>query len=220
MLLKRYDTNSLFYGKYPYKLTLHTPLANWFRGGDLPYIRDTLDELQHQYNQNNKLTIKFWNREVTVKTSDLYYAQKVYSHLCIGKSYRLRVEGHYLAIYSDDKTWLENVLDSISPVATEWWEPTSLLQPNTILMSPKMKGWEYKVTLGSNVPQDFYRWALNNLDKIKIGPTFKDSLLRGYTYMSGYYFYVRNDRVLNLVSLVLGNGITKIDKIIIEDKNA
>jgi hypothetical protein len=218
--LKKFDANKLFYGKYPYKLSLSTPLANWFRGGDLPYIRDTLDELQHQYNQNNRLVLHLWNRVVYIKTSDLYYAQKVYSHLCTGDSYRLRVEGRSLDVYSDNKDWLENLLLSVDPIASEWWEPKHILQPNTIIMGPSMKGWEYRITMGSDIPAEFYAWMLNNLDKVKVGPKFKDALLRGYRYMYGYYFYVKNDRILSLVSLVLGKGISKIDKIVIEDKNA
>ena len=218
--MREYETTKLYYKKYPYKLVLYTPLSHWYRGGDLPYIRDTLDELHHQYDNSSPLVLKFWNREVRIKLADLHYGQKIYSALCKDVDYRLRVEGRDLSIYSVDKEWLLELADQVNGCALEWWEPKTLLQPNTIVMTSALKDWGYRITLGDNVPKSFYQWIKNNLDKVRIGPAFKESIDAEYSYMRGYYFYVKNDKALSLVTLVLGSSISKIDKIVIEDKNA
>lgn len=219
--MKRFDTYKLFYGRYPYKLVWNSPISHWYRGADLPYIRDTLDELQHQYNQNNKLILRFWNREVSVSTLDLYYAQKVYSSLCQNPNHRLRVEGTTVAIYSEEKDWLEALKYNVGPTVEEWWEPATLLQPNTIIMSEAMKGWEYRITFKDKLPEEFKKWALNNLDKIKIGPILRETLEESrHSYVQGLYFYVKSEKMLSMVSLILGGSISRIDKIVIEDENA
>lgn len=218
--MRRCETTKLFYGKYSYKIVLTSPIANWFRGGDLPSIRDTLDTLNQAKIANSPLKIKMWTREVVITTQDLHYAQKIYSALCKDVEYKIRVEGHDISIYSDDINWLESIKVDALPVITELWSPNRQLQPNTLIMSPAMTGWEYRITLGSSVPKTFSQWVNVNQDKIKIGATLKEDLSKEQTFLQGFYFYVKNEKMLNLVTLVLGSGISRIDKIIIEDKNA
>lgn len=219
--MKKYESNKLFYKQYTYKLVLRFQLANWFRGGELPYIRETLDELQRQYNQNKqRLELKLWNRTIHLTVQELHQSQKIYSALCNSADYRLRVEGKHLSLYSNDKDWLESIIKDVGPVAEEWWEPSSIMQPSTIKMGSSLQGWEYRITLGSNVPKSAYTWLRKNIDKIRVGPVFKKSLLDEHPYATGFYFYVKNSKMLSLATLVFEGSISSIDKIIIEDKDA
>lgn len=218
--MKRYNTPKLFYGKYCYKLIVRSPIANWFRSGDLSVIRETIDGLQQQYKEKKRIHIQTWLRTIDVSLQDLHDAQKIYTAISKQDDFRIRIEGFTIGLFSNDRDWLENLSKSISRSVEEWWEPSIVLQPNTLVMSPTMKDWGYKITLGSDVPAGFFKWFELNQDKIKAGNTLRSNINHGQTYLSGYYFYVKNEKVLNLVTLVLGPSIQRIDKIVVDNKNA
>ena len=217
--MRKFNSTRLFYRKYPYKLHWYSPLAHFFRGGDLETIRDTLDRLHFQYGNEKRILLKTWNRDILVSTQELHEAQKVFNAISKNSS-KVRVEGRGLQIYSEHRDWLYNLAVQIN--ANEWWEPENILQPNTIVMGPSMRGWGYRITLGTHVSDEFSKWALNNLDKLKLGSVFKKNILNSgkSPYLYGMYFYVKNEKMLNLATLVLGRGISRIDKIIIEDNKA
>lgn len=220
--MKRLNTNKLFYGKYSYKLIWVSPIANWFRGADLPYIRETLDSLQRQYNQEKQtlLKIHLWAKTINISLKDLHYAQIMYSALCRNKNYRVRVEGKTMIIYAEQVDWLLELIEKLGNTVEELWEPNTLIQPNTVIMTPKMTGWEYRLTFKGKIPDEFKRWALKNSDKIRIGPTLRNIIeTETYSYAHGLYFYVKNEKTISLVSLMLGNSISRIDKIIVEEQN-
>lgn len=197
----------------------HTELASQFRG-NLAEIRKTLDGLQNQYSETKSVRIPVWyNRHITVQGKDLHDAQKVFTALSNLEDYRIRVEQRDVSIFTTNKDWALELIDSINRV-TEWWEPDSPLVPNSIIMGPSMEGWEYKVTLGSHIPNSFIHWYDNNKHNVRMGDTLRESLERFSPYLYGYYFYVRNEKMLNLVTLILGSSIRRIDKIVIQDKNA
>ena len=50
-------------------------------------------------------------------------------------------------------------------------------------------------------------------DKCKAGPKFID-LVANNGYVNGMYFYVRDEKVLQLVQLIIGGNIRRIDKFI------
>jgi hypothetical protein len=214
--LKKCSTPRLFYQKYPYKILWYTEFSHYFRNSDLSYARDVLDRCQQQLEETGRIALERWRGQVVVPREELFNAQRAYNALAnTSADYQLRIEGTNAVIYADDRDWLYNLGKSIN--AVEWWEPKSDLIPNTIIMGPKMKGWEYKITLGSKVPEEFLNWVPNNLSKLKVGNTLLESIEKKMSYLDGYYFYVRNEKMLNLVTLVLGRGLRRIDKIIIAD---
>lgn len=162
--------------------------------------------------------VQRWREQIRVSPVEVAEAQRIYTALSKNKDYKLRVENNYITIYSKDKDWLYDlgkVLD-----AYEWWEPDTKLEPGILVMGPKMEGWGYKITLGLNVPDTFNKWAITNSDKIKIGNKLLSLLKSNQRHLSGYYFYVHNEKMLNLVSLVIGPGIQRIDKIVVDDRSA
>lgn len=164
------------------------------------------------------MVLMYWGGPVSISVQNLHQAQLVFTAISKNPN-KIRVEGRFLQLYSEHKDWLEQLAKQID--VYEWCEPEGLLQPNTVVMGESMTGWEYRITLGRNIPDSFCKWALNNIDKIKCGDKFKKALDDNLThYLTDLYFYVRNDKMLNLATLVLGSSITQIDKIIIEDKNA
>lgn len=158
-----------------------------------------------------------WGGPIYVRLKELQEAQKVFNALEANTDWKIRVEGRYLQVYSEHKDWLHRLSQKIS--TNEWHEPESILQPNTVTMGESMKGWEYRVTLGRNIPHSFCKWARTNESKLKYGTKFKKSIEKNSAFLTGLYFYVHNEKMLNLATLVLGPAISRIDKIIIEDKN-
>lgn len=216
--MNKFKTPKLFYKQYPYKLVFYTKFANSFRGNDLAYIREMLDQYYNSIKEGyTKLYLRRWKDQVPVTTEDLAEAHAIYSALSTNSEYRIRVENNYITIYSLDKRWLYKLATDLD--VQEWWEPIEHLEPGILIMGPKMKGWEYKITLGPRVPKSFYNWANNNIDKLKIGKKLQQ-YLKNHGFVDGYYFYVRNEKMLNLVSLVLGTGMQRIDKIVIDDDSA
>jgi hypothetical protein len=218
MLLKKFESKRLFYKKYPYKLSWYSPLSHYFRGGDPKQIKKAIGPLHLQRFQNKKIVLRTWNKEVPISHDELDSAQKVLDAISKYPN-RVRVEGRGIQVYSEDRDWLHDLATEID--AQEWWEPEEVLTPDTVIMGKSMRGWEYRITLGYKVPESFVNWAVANIDKIKVGPTFKKMLIhKRSNYFYGMYFYVKSDKVLDLAMLVLGRGIARIDKIIIEDKKA
>ena len=176
-----------------------------------------LDHHHTQLNVEKSITIVKWRETISIPVSDFNKAQKVYQSLSKQSNYKIRVEHPMLTVYSVDREWLYQLAKDIN--ADEWWEPSVNLEPNLLIMGYKMEGWGFKITLGPDIPADFYNWALVNKSKLKIGNKLCTNIENRQRYLSGYYFYVKNEKMLNLATLVLGNGIQRIDKIVIDDQN-
>lgn len=119
-----------------------------------------------------------------------------------------------MQIYSNDLKLLERLSTKLGN-CIELWTPSTdvpLIPVNTIVLERPME-YEYRVTLGSWVTEDFANWIQNNQDKVKIGKRCFDAIQRGH-YTQGLYFYVRNERYLSLLQLIIGDSIQRIDKVI------
>jgi hypothetical protein len=64
-----------------------------------------------------------------------------------------------------------------------------------------------------NINKDFAIWVKANSDKCQIGQlTLNDIETQGHLY--GNYMYVRDEKILNLLLLLIGNSISRVDKIV------
>jgi hypothetical protein len=88
------------------------------------------------------------------------------------------------------------------------------LTKNTILVEENF-GYQFKVTFGyRRGSPEFAQWANRNPKLIKLGKKAKETLLNN-GYVSGMYFYARDERTLQLCNLMLSN-ISRIDKLIVK----
>ena len=60
----------------------------------------------------------------------------------------------------------------------------------------------------------FANWAKNNTKQVKIGPVLMKSLETN-GYVSDLYFYARDEKTLQLCSLMLSN-IRRVDKLVVK----
>lgn len=217
--MNKHETNKLFYGQYLYKIQLRNSLASYFREKNLPLARQALDTLRQLDETGAPLELGKGLRLYQVSNQDYNDAKKLYAVFTNFKDYKLRIENMSLNIYANNRTWMLDIADSIGKTSIiKFWEPNtnylSLLKKDTILVSED-SGYQYKVTFGNGKGEsNFARWAVANPKQVKIGPVCMREL-EANGYVSGMYFYARDEKTLQLCSLMTTN-IRRIDKLVVK----
>jgi len=71
-----------------------------------------------------------------------------------------------------------------------------------------------RVTLGrKNGSIDLANWLRNNKDKSKVGKKTLE-YLENQSYVDGLYFYVRDEKLLQLITLICGNNIRRVQRLV------
>lgn len=208
-LLKIHETTKLFYDEYPYKLSILNSLGHIFREKNFKSARDQLDELQLMYERSEPL-VRGSHRVKTYDVDTFKECKKLFAEFTSRDDYKLRIENPVIQVYSHDRDWLIK-LASIVDVPLQFFEPKTVLEKNTILVSTPTN-YEYKVTLSTTPDPGLATWILNNPTLAKAGPVFLEEV-RNSGYTKGLYFYVRDEKILNLVNLMLGKS-SRIDKLV------
>ena len=200
------------------RVSMYLPLAPIFREKKFNYTRDVLDNLNQQIDEGSSELVWHrgfrYNRTVDLETfKDTLGLYNFFSNQDYN-SYMLRIEQSNLSWYSNDFGQMEDMLKRFSKLIKSVSKPDpafkDILQPNIII---KDSDYEYKVTVGATVDPNVAYWLEQNPDKVRIGSTFLDCI-KQRQYVKGFYFYVKNDKVLNLVKIILGGEITRIDKFV------
>ena len=182
--VNKFETTKLFYDQYLYKLTVVNPLASIFRGKNLTYARQQLDKLQLQYETKSNLAFSYiyGARIINLSDQDFTAAKILLVEFNMHKDYTLRIENPRMAIYSNNKEWINMLLEK-PLITTEIWEPSSdninLLIKNNIIITDENFDYNYKITLKEKVNTQFYDWLINNSHKVKIGDTCLRCIKRG-----------------------------------------
>jgi hypothetical protein len=197
---------------------VHNQLSHIFREKKWSYAKSELDFLQRSYEQKQDLL--YWSRGLRtapINEHDFFSATKLYQAFRqrSDKDYKIRVENSYLQIYANDKAWLLT-LSKLTTKPLELWTPSTehlALLSSNIIIKNKPFPYEYKVSLQNKVDPSFAIWIKNNKDKIKIGSKLLEYIDQG-SWVKGMYFYIRDDKILQLVNLMIGSSIQRIDKIV------
>lgn len=215
--MKQLETERLFYDKYMYKVCMYLPIASIFREKRYDVTRSTLDDLYQQLETEGQIFWKRgWRLTMPLDIEVLKDAQQLYSLLTSHdyESYKLRVEQSQLCYYTNDIKNVESLLVNFTKRITSVHMPNENtindLKPNVII---KDSEWEYKVTVGPKVDPSLAVWFENNKDKVKAGKTFIESIRNGH-YLRGFYFYAKNEKVLQLINIVMAGNIVRVDKFI------
>ena len=217
--MKQFETTKLFWGEYLYRISLRNTLSPIFREKNLSHSRQVLDKLQQSYEKGDPLFLYHGTRQKPIAEENFFDAKRLYIAFSRFENYKVRVESTHLSIYSNDLDWIEKLskdLDQESLISIHKPNPnfTDKLDKNIILIDADI-GYEYKVTLGyrSGSPE-FARWAEKNPKMIKVGTKAKQEMMNS-GYVSGMYFYARDERTLQLCNLMLSN-IRRIDKLVVK----
>lgn len=217
MLLQRFETQKLFYDEYPYKLTVINSLCVIFREKNLSYAKSELDNLQSKLEKSEPLTRRTGiNRINTIDVADVFEAQNMYIEFCNQSDYKLRVEHPRIQIYSHNYNWLMYLTTKLDH-CIEFWEPNpnTSLEKNIIVVHEPVN-YEYKITLGHQVDPALAKWIRSNPDKAKAGHVCLHEI-ENNGYVKGFYFYVRDEKILQLINLFCKP--TRIDKLVYHIKN-
>jgi len=200
------------------RVSMYFPMAPIFREKRYNYTRDVLDDLNSQYDQGAEQLV--WNKGFRysrpISIEEFQDTQNLYNFFTAQdyNSYTLRVEQSTINWYSNDTIQMDQLVrrfsDRITAISKPNPDQEAILQPNIII---KDSEYEYKVTVGATVDPNVAYWFEQNSDKIKIGRTFLECIKQGQ-YVKGFYFYAKNEKVLNLVKIALGGEITRIDKFV------
>ena len=223
--LKLCESRKLFYSEYLYKLVFRNELSNIFRNElqkkeKLSHARVELDELTELKRNNLPMYKRYWRTEVLIKEFDYLDAMDFYIALKKSNDYKIRIDPYCtITLFSNNKQFLLDIANKLRTPSAEFWEPDpeyiDILKSNTKIQivdqPPKLP---VKVWFNSNrINTDFASWIHANRDKCKIGKTALESLEK-YGYLNGLYIYLRDEKVLNLVTLLAGSSIRNVEKLV------
>jgi len=223
--LKHFESSKLFYSEYLYKLVFRNELNNIFRTDlqkkeKLSYARSQLDTLTELYRNNLPLYKKAWRAEIVIDINDYFDAINVYNTLKKFDDYKIRIDPYStVTLFSNNKAFLLDLSNKLRTNSVQFWEPNpkyiDILTSNTkIQIVDEPPELPLKIWFNSTrINTDFANWLRANQDKCKIGKIALDSL-ENYGYLNGLYIYLRDDKILNLVTLLAGSSIRSIEKLV------
>lgn len=226
--MKLYETKKLHYNQYLYKLSISNQLAGYFRtefqkDGRLDFARQRLDELNKHYDIKSRIIIIPWSyttrfqNEISVE--DYWDAVDIYRYLKTKNEYKIRCEMHTLIIYSNDRSMLTTLSNKMRTSRVEFWQPDpanidTLLTNDNIILVNSIPKYEYKITFGKkNGSPALANWIENNPTLGKIGDATKE-YCKNKSWVKGLYFFVKDKRALLMVQMIVGDNISRIDKLV------
>ena len=204
------ETKRLFMDKYQYKTVLVCPVASWFRGVNLEYVREKLLESKSCQLVDTPLWSKLRNKK------DLEYCLKLEHALSTIKDFSVRVEHPLISLYSNninDIVSISNIdPERVKYVSKPGDEVRPKLEKNTILL-PKIK-YGFKITLGKSTRshENFISWAAKS-EHVKLTKSCIRALSRSKSW-GGSYFYAKDERSITMVRMFLTAEISRIDRVI------
>lgn len=213
---KLYETKKLFFKKYLYKVAIRNELNGIFRtelqkSKDLSYTRNKLDEFASNYRNGEPLTQTFFRTTREVPMDDYLDAKTLYQILKNEPNkYKIRVEhAQNLCVYTNDENLLHTITERLINIQNVW-EPSTrkkhLLEADTIIVDHTPE-FPIRIMLkDEKVAPDFANWLRGNRDKSRIGDKALQSIDNGH-HLGGFYFHVRDEKVLSIVHMLIGHAI-------------
>jgi hypothetical protein len=219
------ETNKLFYNQYLYKLAFSNNLNVIFRqefqkDKKLSYAREQIDKFAEQYRNNEPIMRQIWRTAVQVPEQDYLDAKELYSILKRSSDYKIRIDPQStITIFSNNEDFLLEIAGRLKAKNKVLHKPNEnyakILQEKTkIILVDKKPDLKLKINFNSKrCNKEFANWIRANTDKARMGRIALENL-ESYGYLSGFYMYVRDEKVLNLVTLLAGNTIRSVEKLV------
>lgn len=223
--MKQYETTKLFYNKYAYKVVIRCDLTGIFasyQGKD--HARKTIEKLEADRVAGKDLFIQKWRGEHRVTVHTLEQVRAIYNSLQKYTDYRVRAEYSYnLTIYTNTEELVNLLEKKVKYNVKEIWRPregmVKFLTSNieTAVIKTAMP-YEFRVYFkGGGIDPSFARWLEKNTDKSRVGSSTLATIARG-GWLGGNYFYVKNEKVLTMIRMLVGHNIRKVERLVyIED---
>ena len=187
------ETTKLWYNKYLYKVVI--------------------------YNQSYyRPTSRYWRKrsiggEITKEIQELEMYLK-------DKDVRTRREGYTFAVFTNEIDLVNTLQARFNEKIEEVWKPNPkkvhiLKQPNTIIVNEPARHPIRVMLNDKKISGDFAQWISANPDKVTIGNSAFEAIKRGWL-TGGLYFYLRDDKILSLVNLMIWQNIRRVDRLVCE----
>lgn len=193
-------TTRVFNKKYKYKIVILSKGAGCFRTdtSDIEKIDDINPTLLRSCTDDDKKFII--NLISTLKKID---------------DCSTRVESPYINFYTNSAASIEKIakVDYSRVKYVSFPEPGTEETLDKGIIITKRLDYAFRVTMGPTRKSyiDFLTWAEDK--RIKIPKTAKKQLAKDRAW-GGYYFYVKDDRLLTMVKMFLGSDIQSVESVI------
>lgn len=220
MPIKQRETTKLFYNKYAYKIIVRSDLSSIFGSHRQNYRKEILDNMELDISQGRTPTLKKWRSTVEISIGEFQKAKIIDKLLQEYKDHRIRAEHHYsLTIYTNTVELVDDLEKQLKYGIREIYRPKEgvleFLNTNveTAIIKTEMP-YEYRVYLnGNKVDSSFANWLKSNTDKSRIGPIAIMNIEKGH-YTGGNYFYIKNEKVLTMIRMLVGHNIRKVERLV------
>lgn len=192
-------TTRVFNKKHKYKIVILSKAANLFRG-DLSYI-ERISDIGPFFLRN-------------CSEDDKKFILHLIQNFKKMQDYFFRIESPYINFYTNNAEDIEK-LAKIDPGRIKYVcypEPGTEDTLEKGIIITKRLDYAYRVTMGPTRKnyKDFLNWAKDK--RLKIPKTCERMLSREKAW-GGYYFYVKDDKLLTLVKMFLGSDIQLVEPV-------
>ena len=208
--MKTLITNSLFYGKYPYKVVCRVPGAWRWRN-----------------KFSNRLWYSYSSDRDDEKNGEAFY--KVSEKYFNDDEIKTRIEHNLTSFYFKNVLLVDEMKTGLVPWITEIHQPSNIIDQDFLLNNPKKvlcdrypkKRYKYCVHLKNPMSdakkQAFYDWICkNNTGKVSI-PDSTILFLRRQRYYGEHYIRIEDEKTLLLVNMFLAEYINKTVEYVLRD---
>jgi hypothetical protein len=224
--MKLHETKKLHYGEYLYKISTETPLSNIFRldnrrTNKLYYAKTKIDEYISQ-SKNKPILINTKFRKIVIETFHIQDARSIYNVLINETDYFIRCGTKKLMIYSNSLSLINKISNRMTG-NVEIWRPddkslTTLRDQKNVIISNTPTDYPYKITFGTKPGKpELAAWIKKNKDKVLAGPVLMKNLQQSNRWIQGQYIFARDEKIIMLLQMIIGNNITRIDKVIYKE---
>lgn len=221
------ETKKLHYSKYLYRMQFRNRLAfafrtEWQRNGKLSYAAQHLDKYREAARKNGVIYKDRWGFTEEISLEELRDAEVVLRLLKPAEGYMIRVELNSMNIYSNDISMLEDLKSKLLADA-EIWRPSEktidfLKQNKNVILVDKVPEFPYKISFGRKpAKKELAKWIENNRDKVTCGPRLFESLQTENRWIQGQYIFAKDEKVILLLQMLIGDNIARIDKLVYKE---
>jgi hypothetical protein len=180
--------------------------ASWFRGADLDNVKKQLSNIKSEGIH------PAWVKNL--HNSDIDEVLKIVTTIKSMNDYVIRVESPYINFYTNVESDIEKlakiVPNSVKYVSYPAVGSEANLDDKKIIV--KNLDFDYRVTIGKTRQNysNFVQWC-EDKDKVKLTNRAREHLAKDRSW-GGYYFYVKDDKMLTMVKMFVGGVIQTVER--------
>ena len=212
---RKYKTKRLFYNKWPYKIEC-------LQQGSSSVMRCGIPAALEWCKGSNSFSGAFKNCNRAEITAFIAAISQF-----ITKDVKIRTEGRHFNIFVKDTALFKEILGIMKPWIMAVTEPGSQEEYNFLVSNKTRKTlcdeipkglFKYRIYIRSRMKPDarqsFYNWTQRYEDKFDLAGSTTKWLTGDRPYIQDPFIYVKDDKILSMVGLFLGDNIKIIEEFI------